>query len=378
MREGTTQQFIKKYGHEPSHMICSPGRVNLIGEHTDYNDGFVMPMCLENATYMAVKFRHDAKIHIHSQQFDQSLEIDIHNLGCKNPDSWQCYIEGVIWSLLQFHPNIELGFDAVINSNIPIGAGLSSSASFELAIAKALCTFNPIEWNPTKMAIYCQKAENEWVGVNCGIMDQLICAIGKKDHAAVIDCRTLEADHVPLPENTVIVIMDTGTRRGLVDSAYNERRMQCESAAEIIGVKALRDVSIAKLDTFQARMDPITYKRAHHVVSENERVLDAAQKMKLGNAVDLGMLMCQSHESLDQDFEVTSDALNAIVEIGTATEGCYGARMTGAGFGGCAVALVDEAHADKFIEIVTNRYKAKTGNDGKLYASRAEDGCNLK
>jgi galactokinase len=225
------------------------------------------------------------------------------------------------------------------------------------------------------MALLGQKAENKWVGVNCGIMDQLISAVGEKDHAVLIDCRSLDTESVPLPEGTAVVVMDTNTRRGLVDSAYNERRSQCEEAAKFFGVKALRDVSLEEFEARKNELSPMTYKRAKHVISENERTTRAAQAMKQGDAVLLGKLMNESHISLAMDFEVSSDALNIIVECALEA-GCYGARMTGAGFGGCGVALVKAEHPETFAKQVSESYKEKTGNEASIYVCSATEGAN--
>ena len=226
------------------------------------------------------------------------------------------------------------------------------------------------------MALLGQKTENQWVGVNSGIMDQLISAVGEKDHAVLIDCRSLETQSFPLPKDTVVVIMDTGTRRGLVDSAYNERRSQCEEAVKFFGVRALRDVSLSQLEARAKELSELTYKRAKHVISENERTLEAAEAMKKGDALLLGGLMNASHESLRDDFEVSSDALNVIVECALGQDGCYGARMTGAGFGGCAVALVEADKAEAFVKAVSQGYQSKTNKEPQIYVCQAVEGAS--
>jgi galactokinase len=227
------------------------------------------------------------------------------------------------------------------------------------------------------MAEICQRAENEWVGVKCGIMDQMISAAGQAEHALLIDCRSLETEAVPLPPGMVVVVLDTATRRGLVDSAYNERRAQCEAAADFFGVRALRDVSVP---TFEARVDElkgVIRRRARHVITENERTLDAVEAMRTGNTIALGRLMDESHASLRDDFEVSSDELNAMAACARQEPGCYGARMTGAGFGGCAVALVDADAAESFVEVVAGCYRATTGIVPSIYVCRAADGAEV-
>ena len=227
------------------------------------------------------------------------------------------------------------------------------------------------------MARICQLAENQWVGVNCGIMDQMISALGQEDHVLLIDCRSLKTTPVPLPEVVRVIILDTGTRRGLVDSAYNERRDQCESVANFFGEKALRDVSYKKLQEAKTKIDPIQFKRARHVIKENERVLDCAESLRLGNLEHVGKLMNASHISLRDDFEVSSQALDLMVDCALAAPGCYGARMTGAGFGGCAVALVEKKYTDKFVKKVFNSYKASSGNKAFIYNCKATGGTSV-
>ncbi len=368
--------FTKQYQHAPTYAIRSPGRVNIIGEHTDYNDGFVLPMALEKETQLLISPRKDRAIELFSANLKQGVRIDFDNL-IRNPKKarWSRYAAAVAWALeTTFNQKLN-GFNAVIYSTIPMGAGVSSSASFELAVAKALSLTNELTWDPIVMAKLCQTAENKFVGVNCGIMDQLICATAVKDHANLIDCRSLESQPVPLPNNTVIVVMDTATRRGLATSAYNERRQQCETAAAALGVKALRDATIDQLHALKSQLDLLTYKRAHHVISENSRTQQAAIAMKNHDAKQLGQLMVDSHHSLNQDFEVTNDALNTMVNIANQTAGCFGARMTGAGFGGCAVALVNTEHCQQFIAEVSKQYQQITGLKPALYSSKAMAGC---
>jgi galactokinase len=258
---------------------------------------------------------------------------------------------------------------------VPIGSGLSSSAALELAAARAFYEVSDFKWDAPAIALACQAAENNWLGVNCGIMDQMISAAGIEDRALLIDCRSLETCTAPLPADTAVVILDTGTRRGLVDSAYNERREQCEAAARAFGVSALRDIDMTTFAERAHELDEISRRRARHVVSENERTLQAREAMRAGDAAALGQLMIASHISLRDDFAVSSPALDAIVDIANAEVACLGARMTGAGFGGCAVALVQAEGATSFVERVRIAYHAATGHQPALFITGASGGA---
>jgi galactokinase len=269
------------------------------------------------------------------------------------------------------------GFDAVMTGDVPRGAGLSSSAAVELATARAFAAVSGFTWDAAVMAKISQKAENEWVGVNCGIMDQMASAACRAGYALFLDCRSLEYQFAPLPENISVVILDTSTRRGLVDSAYNERRNQCEEAARWFGVKALRDVSVDEFEKKRGGLREVVTKRARHIITENARVLEAVQVMKAGNVKRLGQLFNASHASLRDDFEVTNEALNQIVACAQEQPACYGARMTGAGFGGCAVALVREENTREFASAVLAAYKQMSGLDASVYVCKASEGASL-
>lgn len=378
MKQSLQQLFTQHFHQQPDTVIRSPGRVNIIGEHTDYNEGFVFPMALTCATWLAIRPRDDHRIIMRSNNVDEQVTIDLQQLQKpQHAIQWQDYVAGVAYMLQQEQAQPLNGFDAVVIGDVPMGAGLSSSASFELAIARALCEVNQLKWHPTPMALLCQKAENQWIGVNCGIMDQLICAEAVAGHACMIDCRDLSVTPEPLPDNTTIVIMDTMTRRGLVDSAYNERREQCEQVAKQLGVTFLRDVDIETLRQHQAELDPLAYRRAHHVISENARVLEAVAAMRANDATMLGHLMVDSHHSMNQDFEITNDQLNIMVNVALAAPGCFGARMTGGGFGGCAVALVADDEVTAFIDYVTQQYQTQTQLEPAIYASKPMAGCDI-
>jgi galactokinase len=373
------QSFSTYFNAKPKFITRAPGRVNLIGEHTDYNDGFVLPMAIDRTIWLALHPRTDKTVRIISLdlQAGSAFELDSLTKG----KGWIEYAKGIAYELIKAGYELT-GFDAVMAGNVPRGAGLSSSAAVELAAARAFAAVSSIEWDAAKMAKLAQKAENEWVGVNCGIMDQMASAVSKKGHALFLDCRSLEYQHVTLPRGISIVILDTSTRRGLVDSAYNERRSQCEEAARWFGVKALRDVSV---DEFEASireggnrlLGETVLKRARHIVTENARVLEAVQAMKTGNIKRLGELLNASHKSLRDDFEVSNDALNIMVKCAREEDGCYGARMTGAGFGGCAVALVAQENVRGFETAVARAYRQRSGLEASVYVCEAGEGASL-
>ena len=380
LKELVVREFASRFGAQPTAVVRAPGRVNLIGEHTDYNDGFVLPMAIDRAVWIAMRPRPDQELRVYSLEFDETRTFTIEEVRDKDSSredaGWVEYLKGVTWALQEVGYTLQ-AWEGVLTGDVPIGAGLSSSAALEMATVQAFAVVSELPWDPASMAKLGQRAENEWVGVNCGIMDQMICAAGKAGHALLIDCRSLESQHVPLPPGTVAVVLDTATRRNLVDSAYNERRAQCEAAAQFFGAPALRDVRLADFETRADELEELTCRRARHVISENERTLQASKSMCEGDAPKLGELMNASHESLRDDFEVSSDALNTMVMCARCTDGCYGARMTGAGFGGCAVALVREDKADAFIKTVAADYGHATGNVPSTYICHATNGAEV-
>ncbi len=371
------RSFSTHFNAKPEFIVRAPGRVNLIGEHTDYNDGFVLPMAIDRAVWIALRPRADKQIRIHSLDLKTDSAFDLHSLT--KGKGWAEYIKGVAYQLQNAGYELR-GFDAIITGDVPNGAGLSSSAAVELVTARAFAAVSGFAWDATQMAKLAQKAENEWVGVNCGIMDQMASAASKEGFALFLDCRSLEYQYAPLPENTSVVILDTSTRRGLVDSAYNERRSQCEEAACWFGVKALRDVTV---DEFERKikqktgLDEVVLKRARHIITENARVLEAVNVMKAGNIKRLGKLFNASHDSLRDDFEVTNAALDIMVECARDQESCHGARMTGAGFGGCAVALVKKEKAQEFVNAVSAAYRHRSGLEASVYVCSASEGASL-
>jgi galactokinase len=369
-----TADFTQRFGSPPSAIVRAPGRVNLIGEHTDYNDGFVLPMAIDRAIWIALSPRPDRRVAAYSLDFAETAEFDLDRL--EKQSGWIEYLKGVAWALQEAGHTL-IGFNAVVAGDVPIGAGLSSSAAWELASARAFAVTSGFAWDAAQMALLGQRAENKWVGMNCGIMDQMISAAGQADHALLIDCRSLETQSVPLPPGVAVVVLDTATRRGLVDSAYNERRSQCEAAAQFFGVKALRDVTLEQLNEKRDQLDRVAYRRARHVISESDRTLLAVDAMKHGEAIGLGQLMQLSHMSLRDDFEVSSRELNIMVECAEHQTGCYGARMTGGGFGGCAVALVRQDVAEAFSSGVALEYEDATGLKPNIYICTATNGAEV-
>ncbi len=369
--EQATAAFRAQFGDDPTVLVQAPGRVNLIGEHTDYNDGFVLPMAIDRRTAIAARPRSDTTVMAYSQGYPE-IQFDLATL--ERGQGWGEYLKGVAWAMgIDGLP----GWEGVITSTIPIGASLSSSAALELATALLFTTLGGLSWNPVEAARLSQRAEMDWVGMNSGIMDQLISACGQAGHAILIDCRDLTQTPTPLPDGLSVVVLDTGTRRRLTESSYNQRREECAEAARAFGVGSLRDLTIADLSTPPAAMPPTALKRARHIVEENERTLAAATAMREGDTAMLGRLMNESHVSLRDLYEVSSPALDAMVEAAQAFAGCRGARMTGAGFGGCAVAVVDTTDVEAFIKDVGARYREATDHEPAVYVCEAAPGASV-
>jgi galactokinase len=369
-----TETFKQKFSTDPTTIVRAPGRVNLIGEHTDYNDGFVLPMAIDRTMYIALRPRKDKLVKVYSIDFDTWGEFDLGNL--QKDKGWLEYLKGMAWALQGEGYTLQ-GWEGVLTGDVPRGSGLSSSAALEMATARAFHEVSSFPWNPAKIALLGQKTENQWVGANTGIMDQMISASGQQGYALLIDCRSLETQAVPLPKGTVAVIMDTMTRHSHTESGYNERRAECEEAAKFFCVKALRDVSLETFNTKANELSDVVRRRAKHVITENDRTLQAAEAMKRGDAVVLGRLMNESGDSLRHDFEVTNDALDIMVDCARTEEGCYGARMTGGGFGGCAVALVKTENAATFAKNVAKSYKSKTDKDPQIYVCEPSAGAGV-
>ncbi|MCF8001303.1 MAG: galactokinase [Halanaerobiales bacterium] len=359
----------------------APGRVNLIGEHTDYNDGFVLPIAIDKKIYSYLQLRDDEKTKLYSIDFDLSFETTVEKLKFNKNDSWSNYIIGVVSELKKegYNPN---GFNMVFTGDIPIGAGLSSSAALEVVTAFGLDDLNNFNIDPFKKAIIAQKAENNFVGVNCGIMDQYISALGEKDKALLIDCESIEHEEVPFKNKDYeILIIDSKVERGLIDSKYNERREQCDNVVkffkENVGeeVESLRDVNINELFRYQNKLKDLDYKRATHVLTENRRVLKFSEHLENQEYNKAGRLMYASHLSLKDEFEVSIEELDFLVEKAMDQKGVLGARMTGAGFGGCTVNLIKTANKEEIIESLKDSYLNKYKIEPDFYLSRPVKGA---
>lgn len=370
--------FTERFGYAPALTIQAPGRVNLIGEHTDYNDGFVLPCAIDYQTVIACAKRDDRQIRVIAADYDAQQDLfSLDDPIVSHPSQrWSDYVRGVIKHLQQRNSDFG-GADLVIAGNVPQGAGLSSSASLEVAVGQAMQSLYALPLDGVALALNGQEAENQFVGCNCGIMDQLISALGERDHALLIDCRTLETRAVSVPEDVAVVIINSNVKRGLVDSEYNTRRKQCEEAARFFGVKALRDVSPDLFFPIQNELDPIVAKRARHVISENDRTLAAADALAAGDMKLMGKLMAESHASMRDDFEITVPPIDRLVEIVKAVIGDRGGvRMTGGGFGGCIVALMPQALVEPVREAVAREYPLQTqGLKETFYVCKASEGA---
>ena len=373
--------FRERLGGEPETIIRAPGRVNLIGEHTDYNDGFVLPVAIDRDIVVASRRRDDGLARIYSLDFDAIVEFSMDDIQYDSENTWSNYPRGVA-SLLQEAGHKISGLDAAITGNIPLGAGLSSSAALEVAMAMTFEAASGLEIDPVEMALICQKAENQFVGVNCGIMDQFISRMGRRDHALLLDCRSLEFELVPLNlEGIKIVVCNTGVKRGLVDSEYNKRRSECERGVRILedilpGIKALRDVEISDFHKYKTHLPEVTERRCEYVIEENSRVLESVHLLvEEGDLVGFGILMNESHIGLRDEYEVSCPELDAMVTIAWSTEGIIGSRMTGAGFGGCTVTLIMEDAVEELIQKVNREYPQRTGLQPEIYVCTAEDGA---
>ena len=373
-----TASFRNAFGVEPTCIVQAPGRVNLIGEHTDYNDGFVLPCAIDFHTLIAARSRDDLTVRVVASDYGDALdEFRLDAPITPRPDAlWANYVRGVVKMLLERGEPLR-GVDLAISGNVPQGAGLSSSASLEVATGQIFKSIQGLtELSATDLALIGQRAENQFVGVNCGIMDQLISARGEAGHALLIDCRTLDARPVPMPRGLAVMIVHSRVKRGLVESEYNTRRAQCEAAARHYGVKALRDVDLAALQRGASGLDGVTLRRARHVVTENQRTLDAADALAAGDLERLGALMAESHASMRDDFEITVPAIDQLVAIAQQAIGAAGgARMTGGGFGGCIVAVLPETMVATARAAIEANYRAPSGEAATIYVCRASAGA---
>ncbi|WP_318402506.1 galactokinase [Photobacterium leiognathi] len=369
--------FTAVLGYQPSHLIQAPGRVNLIGEHTDYNDGFVLPCAINYQTVVAAAPRTDNIIRVVSVDYDNATdEFDLTQpIEFQQDKMWANYIRGVVKCLLERGFTFT-GADIAVTGNVPQGAGLSSSAALEVVIGQTFKVLYNLEISQANIALNGQQAENQFVGCNCGIMDQMISAEGRENHAMLLDCRSLETQAVSMPEDMAVMIINSNKKRGLVDSEYNTRRQQCEEAARIFGVKALRDVTIKQFNAKAHELDELVAKRARHVITENDRTVEAATALRNHDMKLMAELMAQSHASMRDDFEITVFEVDTLVEIVKDVIGEQGGvRMTGGGFGGCIVALVPPTLVNEVKAAVEAKYQAATGLKESIYVCQAKDGA---
>ncbi len=373
------ESFEQVLGYAPSHIIQAPGRVNLIGEHTDYNDGFVLPCAINYQTVVAAAKREDNIVRVVSVDYDNAVdEFDItQEITFQQDKMWANYIRGVVKCLLQRGYKFS-GVDISVSGNVPQGAGLSSSAALEVVIGQTFKELFHLEITQAEIALNGQQAENEFVGCNCGIMDQMISAKGNENHAMLLDCRSLETQSVSMPEDMAVVIINSNKKRGLVDSEYNTRREQCEEAARIFGVKALRDVTIKQFEAKVSELDTVVAKRARHVITENDRTLEAAKALRSHDMKRMAELMAESHASMRDDFEITVKEIDVLVDMVKEVIGEQGGvRMTGGGFGGCIVALMPFSLVEKVTSTVAQNYESMTGLRESVYVCKAQNGAGL-
>ena len=373
-RERSTMLFTTKHGREPSGLVRSPGRINLIGDHTDYTGGLVLPMAIDRAIWVAFRPRDDRVVRVRSEAFVDDVRIDLDELA--RGQGWGEYVKGVAWALEQ-SGNRLLGWDGVVTSDVAMAAGLSSSGALVVAIVAVFSQVADLGWDPASFSEIAQRAENEWVGVRSGIMDPLVATTARQGHAMLIDCRDLETSHVPIPPDAAFVVMDTGTRRNLIEAGYNRVRSQCEAAAGELGCSSLRDLDSTQFAAYEDRIEQPLLRCARHVVTENERTRAAAVALGSGRLVELGRLMNESHVSLRDLLGVSSRPLDAIVQVAQSSKGCYGARLTGGGYAGAAIALVDRVVADDFISDVEDGFHDATGLQGHCYVVESSSGTSF-
>jgi galactokinase len=358
----------------PSAIISAPGRINLIGEHTDYSEGFVLPVAIDRNVTISFSPRKDDIVHIYSKDFDAEIRLRLSDLA-RNTGGWVDYVMGMAWALIEAGFQLS-GWEGVITGNIPIGAGLSSSAALEVATGKAFCLSSGFDLSPTQLALISRKAESDWVGVNVGIMDQLISAAGKENHAILLDCRSLNYEYVPIPDQISLVVLDTMTRRELTQTEYNTRHQEVNQAAKILGIEYLRDATLDMLQEKKAQLTPKLFQRGKHVINENQRVEKFSYAMRNGDLLSMGALINASHNSLRDDFEVSSRELDLIVNLAQNQPNCLGARMMGAGFGGCALALLSNGDVKRFSRDIYQGYLAETNIEPHIFSVQSSDGVH--
>jgi galactokinase len=373
-------EFAYRFGRAPT-VSRAPGRVNLIGEHTDYNDGFVMPAALEFATLTAASRRPDRRLQIYSMIMDETREFDLDSPPAGPSGDWSDYVLGVAL-MLEGSGRTLSGADLIIWSDVPIGAGLSSSAALEVSCAHALLTESGLPFDPIEIAQLCQRAENDFVGMRCGVMDQYISCCGVAGHALLIDCRSLESRHVAIAPNLRLLIANSRVRHQHAGGEYNLRREACEEGVRLLSrylgpIRALRDVTPKQLESKRRKLPEFIYRRCRHIVTENARVLEAERALEAGDFVACGRAMNASHVSMRDDFEITCPEVDMLAGLAQNVKGVYGSRMTGGGFGGCTISLIEASAIDKASQMLTDGYRIAMGRDVDIYVCAPSDGAQL-
>lgn len=374
VRQDVVGAFAERFGGEPDVVVRAPGRVNLIGEHTDYSEGLVMPVAIDRETWIALRPT-SGSTQLHSRECGAAEPFDVGAVEPGTVPGWASYVAGVGWALRRLGFEDVVNLEGVVASNLPIGSGLSSSAALEVASAVGWSFIQRLGLSGWEIAQVAREAENRFVGVACGIMDQAASALAREGCAMVLDTRSLDVRHVPIPADWRIVVCDTQTPRSLAGSAYNQRRLEVEGAAAAMGVGSLRDATEAMVEDAGERLDPVHRRRAQHVVTENRRVSTFAAALQAGDRQAAGKAMAESHASLRDSFEVSSPALDAMAEAAAGSPGCIGARMTGAGFGGACVALVDAERVESFIELAGRTFDGKGFGLGRFRTCLAVAGA---
>lgn len=373
--------FVAAFGGQPTLAASAPGRVNLIGEHTDYNDGFVMPLALDRRTLLLARPRAGGRFSLLASEIDQSVEFGLDDCRAPAPPGWTNYIRGVIAQFLKLGITPP-GLDIAIVSDVPVGSGLSSSAALEVAAATLLEAATGRGLSDLDKARLCQATEHQFAGVPCGLMDMTISIMGRQDHALLLDCRSFAAEHVPLKDASVVVV-NSGVKHSLGDGEYARRRQSCEQAVKTLAARrpaiaALRDATPGDLEAARSELDPLVYRRARHVVTEDARTLRAVEALRRGDLPLVGSLMLQSHHSLREDYEVSCPELDILVELAMQVPGVHGARMTGGGFGGCTVSLVEPAAVAALLDHINDRYPRLSGHAPTAFATRPSAGARVE
>ena len=380
LADRTTELFTRCFGHQPRWVVAAPGRVNLIGEHTDYNDGFVLPMAIQRHVVIAAASNTSRQVTLHSVATGETATFNVRPKTERGEPGWSNYVRGVIAGFQKLGKKVN-GFDAVVESTLPFGGGLASSAALEVATATLLEAMTGPALDPIDKALLCQQAEHDFAGVPCGIMDQFTSILARENHALLLDCCSRTTTPVAMTDPAVtVLIINTNIRHKLAESEYAKRRSQCEAAARVLKVRALRDATLDVLVAGRRQMEPVVFRRARHVVSENERTLQAAQAIQASDWARMGELMYASHVSLREDYEVSCPELDTVVEVAQemgAAGDIIGCRMTGGGFGGCAVSLVRTEAVQRITRKLDELYEKKTGRQTSIFSSRPAAGASI-